>query len=216
MNDHGQQLSSSRGATVAVLLICVSSIIFGQSPSVGHLALIGGTVYVSPTAAPITDGVILIENGKIAAVGRSGSVGLPRGVEILDCSGSTVTAGSWNSHVHFIEKKFANSASVPASQLTEQFREMFTQYGFTSVFDTGSNWQNTQRLRERIESGEVLGPRIRSTGPILLPRRARPFTLGVSLAMEDLGKIQIPFFDLMEYRNLRKPHRTSLLKNKVF
>src|SRR5215472_2426743 len=37
-------------------------------------ALVGGTVYVSPTEAPIKDGVILIRSGAIAAVGRRGSV----------------------------------------------------------------------------------------------------------------------------------------------
>jgi hypothetical protein len=49
---------------------------------------------------------------------------------------------------------------------------MLTQYGFTSVFDTGSMWENTRRLRDRIESGEVQGPKIRSTGDILYPKGA--------------------------------------------
>ena len=51
---------------------------------------------------------------------------------------------------------------------------MLTRFGFTSVFDTGSIGENTRRLRDRIESGEVPGPRIRSTGEILAPQGGSP------------------------------------------
>ena len=51
---------------------------------------------------------------------------------------------------------------------------MLTRYGFTSVFDNASMWENTRRLRDRIESGEVPGPRIRSTGEGLVPPGAAP------------------------------------------
>lgn len=80
---------------------------------------------------------------------------------------SPITAGFWNSHVHFIERKWANVSAIPADELTEQLRSMLTRYGFTSVLDTGSMWENTRRLRDRVESGELPGPRIRSTGEIL-------------------------------------------------
>jgi Amidohydrolase family len=46
---------------------------------------------------------------------------------------------------------------------------MLTRWGFTSVFDLGSIRENTMRIRDCIESGEVPGPRIRSTGDALLP-----------------------------------------------
>jgi imidazolonepropionase-like amidohydrolase len=54
------------------------------------------------------------------------------------------------------------------------------------VFDTGSPWENTRRIRERIESGEVAGPRIRSTGEGLLGKGWLPpdvvlRTLGIML-----------------------------------
>jgi hypothetical protein len=59
---------------------------------------------------------------------------------VLDCSGLTITAGFWNSHVHFFERKWANAATIPAPELTRQLQEMLTRYGFTSVFDLGSMW----------------------------------------------------------------------------
>jgi imidazolonepropionase-like amidohydrolase len=116
--------------------------------------------------------VIVIQDGRIAAVGPSSSVEIPERAATLDCTGLTITAGFWNSHVHFMERKWANAAEIPAAELTTQIRDMLTRYGFTSVFDTGSVWENTRRIRDRIESGEVPGPRIRSTGEIFVPKDA--------------------------------------------
>ena len=138
--------------------------VFGQD-----LALVGGTVFVSPTEEPIRDGVVLIQGGKIAAAGSRASVQVPGAVQSLDCSGRAITAGFWNSHVHFFERKWANVAAIPAPELNRQLQDMLTRFGFTSVFDLSSPWENTRRLRDRIDSGDVSGPRIRSTGEALLP-----------------------------------------------
>jgi len=51
---------------------------------------------------------------------------------------------------------------------------MITRWGFTSVYDIGSPLENTQRLRDRIEAGEIPGPRIRSTGEILFAKGGAP------------------------------------------
>jgi imidazolonepropionase-like amidohydrolase len=149
---------------------------FGQDSSIATntWTLIGGTIYVSPTEAPILNGVVLIKDGKIATVGRKSSVTLPRGVKVLDCSGLTIMAGFWNSHVHFIQRKWADVSTIPAPELTSQLQDMLTRYGFTSVFDTGSKWENTRRLHERIESGEVAGPRIHSTGEVIFHKGGAP------------------------------------------
>lgn len=158
-------------SSLPVLTILLSSTLFGQSPD---LALVGGTIYISPTEELLRDGVVLIESGKIAAVGTRAFLRVPETVQSLDCSGLTITAGFWNSHVHFFERKWANAAAIPAPELSRQLQDMLTRYGFTSVFDTGSMWENTKRIRDRIEAGEVQGPRIRSTGEALVPPGALP------------------------------------------
>src|SRR5262245_56307921 len=138
------------------------------------LALVGGTVWTSPADDPIRNATVLIEGGKIAAVGPAAGVEVPVGARTIDCSGLIITAGFWNSHVHFTERKWADAASIPAPELARQLREMLTRYGFTSVFDLSSPWENTRRIRQRINSGEVAGPRIRSTGEGLVPPGALP------------------------------------------
>jgi len=128
-------------------------------------ALIGGTI------DSIRDAVVLIDGDTIASVSIEAP---PADATIIDCTGLTITAGFWNSHVHFFERKWADAANIPAAELAAQLRDTFTRYGFTSVFDLSSPWENTRRIRERIESGEVAGPRIRSTGEGLVPPGAVP------------------------------------------
>ena len=138
------------------------------------LALEGGTVHVSPADEPLRDAVVLIEGSRIAAVAARADVPVPRSVRTLDCSGLTVTAGFWNSHVHLFERKWEDAASLPGDELRRQLEDAFTRYGFTSVFDLSSSFENTRRLRDRIASREIPGPRILSTGEGLLPPGAVP------------------------------------------
>jgi imidazolonepropionase-like amidohydrolase len=150
-----------------------------------HLALVGGTVLTSPAERAIKNGVVVVRGSRIVAVGSKVAVAVPAGAEILDCSGLTIAAGFWNSHVHFMERKWADAAKIPAAELADALQGMLTRYGFTSVFDLGSSWDNTRRLRDRVQSGEIPGPRIRSTGEFLVPKggSARDFVFDIRGAM---------------------------------
>jgi imidazolonepropionase-like amidohydrolase len=138
-------------------------------------ALTGGKIYTSPDRAAIDSGVLLIRGGLIVAVGRADAVSIPSGAETLDCSGLAVLAGFWNSHVHFTEPHWSGADTISAVSLTRHLREMLTRYGFVHVLDTGSWLANTLTLRRRIESGEVSGPAILTTGPGFVPVGGSPF-----------------------------------------
>jgi imidazolonepropionase-like amidohydrolase len=140
-----------------------------QISSSQYSALVGATIHISPTEESIRDGVVLIQGEKIVSVGHRAQMQFPETAHVLDCFGLTITAGLCNSHVHFFERKWADVAKIPAAELTRQLQDMLTRYGFTTVFDIGSVWENTRRLRDRIDSGEILGPRIRSTGEGIVP-----------------------------------------------
>ncbi len=159
-------------STFLVFLGCYCSLSISvkcQSPSSNSidLAFVGATIYPSPTENPIANGVVLISNGRITAVGQKGKIKIPPRSRVFDCTGLTLTSGFWNSHVHFIELKWENSSTMPGSKLSQQLKDMLTKYGFTTVFDTGSVWVETSAIRRRIESGEVDGPRILTVGEIL-------------------------------------------------
>jgi imidazolonepropionase-like amidohydrolase len=63
----------------------------------GRLAIVGGRV-VPVEGAPFEDGVVLIEDGRIAALGKD--VRVPEGVERVDAAGKVVVPGLVDAHVH--------------------------------------------------------------------------------------------------------------------
>jgi imidazolonepropionase-like amidohydrolase len=155
-----------------IVLMCAFLCCSGKAQD---LAILDAKVYPSPNAQPVSGTTILIRAGKIAAVGEH--IVVPPGVATLPCTDCIVFAGFWNNHVHFTEPKWNNAATLPAAQLTQQLQQMLGRSGFTTVVDTGSDPNNTIALRTRIESGEVLGPRIYTAGAPLYPPHAIPFYL---------------------------------------
>lgn len=182
--------ASHRVLGIAILLWSLSDTMTVQAGSapVGSLVLTGGTIHASPAESPITNGVVVIREGKIAEVGSRGSVKVPRGIPSVSCAGLTILAGFWNSHIHLFERKWADAANIPAPELAGQLQSMLTRYGFTSVFDTGSAWENTRRIRDRIESGDISGPRIRSTGEVLIGKGWLP----PETVIKTLGFMPVP------------------------
>ena len=149
---------------------------FSAAANAQALALVGGSVYASPDAAPLSDAVVLVSGGTITAIGRRSEVQIPGDARVLDCSGKTVVAGFWNSHVHFTEAAWRNAASAPAAPMTEHMREMLTRWGFTTVWDLGSDPDDSLPLRRRVNSGDVAGPNILFAGDIF-PKGGHPVYL---------------------------------------
>jgi imidazolonepropionase-like amidohydrolase len=145
----------------------------GATANAQTLALMGGKVYASPDAAPLDDAVVLTANGIIAAIGSRSDVQIPSDARVIDCTGKTVVAGFWNSHVHFTEAVWRNAGSAPAAPLTAHMQEMLTRWGFTTVWSLGSDPDNSMALRRRVYADEILGPNIFLVGSIF-PRDGRP------------------------------------------
>lgn len=141
------------------------------------LALTGAKIYTSPSAKPILDGTIVVKDGKIVAVGDSKKIKFPKSTRIIDCKGLVLTAGFWNSHVHFTEDKWQNAANLPATQIAQQLQDMLTRYGFAYVLDTGSIPTNTLILRQRIEKENIAGPFIRMAEGSFAAPDGTPFYL---------------------------------------
>src|SRR6185295_19263356 len=97
------------------------------------LVLKGGSVYASPEATPISDAVIVTSAGVITAVGRAGEVQIASDARVIDCSGKTIVAGFWNSHVHLTQATWNDAGSAPAAPMAEHMQAMLTRWGFTTV-----------------------------------------------------------------------------------
>ncbi len=139
------------------------------------LAITGVKAFPAPDAAPVTNATVVIHDGKVSAVGKNAAI--PPDATKLACSGCFVFAGFWNSHVHFTEPKWAAAATAPAPVLTRNLQAMLTHSGFTTVVDLASDIRSTSALRRRVDSGEVLGPRIFTAGSGIYPPHGVPIYL---------------------------------------
>ena len=162
--------------------LCMSAIVLalfllgpGAIGRAQDLAITRATVYSAPDAPARRDVTVVIRHGVIAGVGEH--LRIPKDIETISCQGCVVLAGFWNAHVHFMEPKWNEAANQPADKLTRQMSEMLTHSGFTTVVDTGSDGENTIALRRRVDSGEVLGPRIITAGIPIFPAHALPYYL---------------------------------------
>lgn len=158
--------------TVLFSALLGSAILSGAAEA-ETVVLRGGSVYASPDATPLPDAIIVMTDGVISAVGKSGDIQVPSGARVIDCSGKTVVAGFWNSHVHFTESVWRNAATAPAAPMTAHMQEMLTRWGFTTVWDLGSDPMDILPLRRRIAAGEVAGPAILLAGNIF-PKGGHP------------------------------------------
>jgi imidazolonepropionase-like amidohydrolase len=108
----------------AVVLIAVGLLLArcGRIPAgrsirrLGRRRSSGGRVHPGPDAPVVPDGVVLFRAGLIAAVGPRSEVSVPLGADVIDCAGATVTAGFWNSHVHFTQPVWSDAATAPAAR----------------------------------------------------------------------------------------------------
>jgi imidazolonepropionase-like amidohydrolase len=164
----------------------MAGLAFGQDQASGSpdLALVGAKIYLFPKAAPIENGVVLVHDGRIAAIGKRGELKPPKSYRVIDCAGKVITAGFWNSHVHFTEDAWNHAATAPANQLEEHMQEMLTRWGFTTVFDIGSFPGDTLALRKRVDSGEVPGPKIYTTAGAIYPANGIPVYIPPAIASQ--------------------------------
>jgi imidazolonepropionase-like amidohydrolase len=173
--------TSLRTAFLSVLLAAVFS---NATANAESLALVGGQVYAAPDAPPLPDAVVLSSGGRIVAVGSRGDIQVPPDAGIIDCTGKTIVAGFWNSHVHFTQAVWTNAARAPAPALEAAMQEMLTRWGFTTVWDLGSDSDDTLPLRRRIEAGEIAGPNLLLAGNIY-PKDGHPIYLPADLQLPE-------------------------------
>jgi imidazolonepropionase-like amidohydrolase len=142
----------------------------------GTLAIRNVRIYIAPDSDPIEHATVLARTGIIVAVGQN--ITIPQDTNIVECPNCTVTAGFWNSHIHFTESKWDNAAFKSADTLNAQLSDMLTSRGFTTVVDLGSDIRQTISLRRRTETGDLKGPSIYTAGSGMYPPHGIPYYLG--------------------------------------
>ncbi|MDX1449409.1 MAG: amidohydrolase family protein, partial [Acidimicrobiia bacterium] len=130
-------------------------------PSVAltHLTVIDGT-----GAPAATDQTVVIENGRITAIGPSGTVRIAEDIPVRDMSGHTMIPGMVGMHNHM----FYTSAGGRASQANYTAPRLYLASGVTTIRTTGSRRPYDDiNVRSDINDGRTPGPRIHVTAPYI-------------------------------------------------
>lgn len=110
------------------------------------------------------DQAVVIENGRITAVGKAGEVKAPAGARVIDLSGHTLIPGIVGLHDHL----YYSSAGGRSAQLTFTAPRLYLGAGVTTIRTTGSRAPYAElNLKSEIEKDRVPGPRIHVTAPYI-------------------------------------------------
>jgi hypothetical protein len=109
-------------------------------------------------AEVIENADIVIRNNRIVAVGPSGQVSVPADARVIDVTGKTVLPGLVDTHGHL-----RHSPSVHTTQPWALLANLA--YGVTTSRDPQTGTTDVLSYSDRVDLGEVLGPRVFSTGP---------------------------------------------------
>jgi imidazolonepropionase-like amidohydrolase len=141
------------------------------SPDGGTLAVRAGRLIDGVSDSPLENVTVLIEQGRIQALGPD--VEIPREVPVLDLSEYTVLPGLIDMHTHVCEESGETAdlsvyhRRTVAEAVEHGVRNASTTLlaGFTSVRDVGTYvaWADRE-LRDRIDRGEAIGPRMQVAG----------------------------------------------------
>lgn len=134
-----------------------------------HVRVIDGTG--EPARANQT---IVIENGKIAAVGADG-IPVPVGATRLDLSGHTVLPGLVGMHDHLfyirrpnLDPQLHSEPPLIVPEMAFSAPRLYLANGVTTLRTTGSVEPYTDlNLKQAIDAGELPGPHMDVTGPYL-------------------------------------------------
>jgi hypothetical protein len=124
----------------------------------GFVLVKGARIITMDGEEVIENGDILIENNRIKAIGKSGTLTVPSSAVVIDAKGKTVIPGFVDTHAHMwpqwgIHK---NQVWIYAANLA---------YGVTTTRDPQTATTDVLTYSDMVNAGMMQGPRVYSTGP---------------------------------------------------
>jgi len=144
---------------LAALLFCAALIQAGAAATVSAQDLtISNVRIVVGNGQVIEQGAIVIRNGRIASVGAAGAA--TNGTGTVDARGLTAMPGFIDAHRHIIN---GSTDQWFKEQGTVRMQE-FLEAGYTTLMSGGGPVPGIVQLKDRIEKGQMKGPRIVTSG----------------------------------------------------
>jgi imidazolonepropionase-like amidohydrolase len=129
---------------------------------------------VDPASGKLIDApAVVIKDDRVLAVGTAAALAAPAGARHIDLGGETILPGLIDMHTHITGRADAHgyaalAISTPASAITGVANAYKTlQAGFTTLRNVGAGGYADVALRDSINRGETIGPRLFVSGPLI-------------------------------------------------
>jgi imidazolonepropionase-like amidohydrolase len=157
----------------AAALACAAG---AAAPAPPTLALVGGNVVATDGSPSIPNATVLIQGERIIRVGPADSTPVPSGAKIVSMKGKWLIPGLMNMHVHLgLKLPGAAGDSLATETDTQEVLRMAGNArlsllsGVTTLRLVGEDHGTDFALRGAIDRGEVVGPRIKTAGEVIVP-----------------------------------------------
>ncbi len=159
-----------RVAALVALLSCCGAVCAAQAqkPAPKTIVLKAARMFDGKSDSLTKPGLVVITDGKIAAVGAGAAI--PSGAEVIDLGDATLLPGFIDAHTHLSMEASDDWKQAALNRLQKPVAEQALDAsvnarrtllaGFTTVRDVGSNDYIDVGLRNAINSGAIVGPRM--------------------------------------------------------
>jgi imidazolonepropionase-like amidohydrolase len=115
----------------------------------GTFAIVGATLIDATGAAPVKDSMVVIRDGRIAAIGERQKMKIPKGTPVVDAKGQALLPGLWEMHIHASGVEFGPALLAA---------------GITTARDCGGEFDYLVAARDAVEKRGAIGPRLLLAG----------------------------------------------------
>jgi imidazolonepropionase-like amidohydrolase len=145
----------------------------GEARGKGVVVLKAARIIDGTGAAAISNGVIVVTDDKITAVGAADRVTVPAGARVIDMGDATLMPGFFDLHTHITGRTLGDPEGVNAAVrdyqafaaiLAVENARKTLMAGFTTIRNLGADNFDDFALRKAINDGFVPGPRILAGG----------------------------------------------------
>ncbi|PHR93177.1 MAG: amidohydrolase [Robiginitomaculum sp.] len=177
----------------------------------GMIAITGARIVSMSDAngGVIENGVILIENNKIKAIGAADTITIPSTAKMLDASGKTIIPGLIDAHAHGAQ---GTNGLVPQQNWSAIAHLAL---GVTTVHDPSSQADHIFAASEMQRAGMILAPRTFSTGEIIYGAKAPGFFANISNAAdakEHIARLKAQgAYSIKNYNQPRREQRQQVV-----
>lgn len=178
-------LFPSRKKSASAPIFCIMTLALFAAPHPAAYSqeakttvLTGGMLISGLSVPPLHNATVVIRGDRIVQAGPAKEIAIPAGATVIDTRGQTMMPGLIDAHAHLFMLGYGDEAAwfewlktdgkkYSIEKVMELSAYQLLMSGVTGAIDLGGNPKESISLRDRIDKGEIPGPRLQVAGPLI-------------------------------------------------